>query len=738
MIVNLLVDPVIRIRMRGGSPRSATLPGVLAVVAGGEIVSFSGLRPHQRHAWHAFLVQLGALALIRAGRDTMPADEGEWRALLRGLTPDFPDDEPWCLVARPDKPAFLQPPIPGGLKELKSAIETPDALDMLVTSKNHDLKSEVMAAAEPDDWLFALVTLQTTEGFLGAGNYGVSRINGGFANRPAFSVAPMQGPVSQVRRDIEALVARRRAEKGEAPYDTEQGLGLVWLRPWDGTTSLRQNELDPLYIEICRRVRLIDDAGRISARAGGSKVPRIVPIPGGITGDPWAPIITDKDGGKVLTVDAGGFPYRRVVRLLFQRDGAELPLLAKIFANDADEGLVIIARALTRGQGKTEGLHERRVPITKKVQTMLLTRQTDPLGAAATKRVELAGDIQNRVLKPALLALFENGPDQIDYNDKGAEARTRDYLARFDRAVDVTFFEDLWAEFEEDADLDAIRSAWVLRLVRDVAWPLVVEADAAMSKAVGRRWKALVRAEAVFRAGTRNTKTDLLQHVGNATVTFQPDSIGHDLVDRCRTVVAFSARMADENTFGTGPLADLRRLDPEGALAEPALHRLLARHVSEAALKAAGLHAWALVIHAGALAAPKHLSYKRFADEPADPDEKPAFWAEQAGRAQERFGRALSEANYSERRLVNLLEAPPEDLRIALPRAVRFLVAKGQRLPVLAVADLVMSAGGAEDWTHSVRHHIARGYYRAEAKSEADQKPTKSTDQKQIALGDAA
>ncbi|UHC14291.1 type I-E CRISPR-associated protein Cse1/CasA [Methylobacterium currus] len=509
MDCNALTDAAIRVRTQDGALRAMSLPGTLTALARNEIASFPALRPHQRHAWHAFLVQLATLALIRAGRDAMPEDEAPWRDLLRALTPDHPDDAPWCLVAPPDRPALLQPPIPGGLKDLKSVVPTPDALDMLVTSKNHDLKSEVMMAAEPDDWLFALVTLQTTEGFLGAGNYGISRMNGGFANRPALSIEPKPGTVSPVRRDVEALVARRRTDAVSSVYAAEGGLGLVWLRPWDGATSLRPDELDPLYIEVCRRVRLVEEGGRIAARAGGSKVPRIVPIPGGVTGDPWAPTVTEKDEVKVLTVDAGGFHYRRMVRLLFQKDGHALPVLARTLSTDAEEGLVILARALTRGQGKTEGLHERRVPVTRTVHGKMRIRVTDDLALAATERVALAGEIQNRVLKPALLALFENGPDQVDYQDKGANARARDLLARFDRAVDATFFDDLWAEFEPDIDPGAVRKEWVHRLVTKVAWPLVAEADAGLSKAVGRRWRALTRAETLFWAGTRSPKTGL-------------------------------------------------------------------------------------------------------------------------------------------------------------------------------------------------------------------------------------
>ena len=35
-------------------------------------------------------------------------------------------------------------------------------------------------------------------------------------------------------------------------------------------------------------------AERSAARAGSSKVPRIVPIEGGVTGDPWSPVVAEK------------------------------------------------------------------------------------------------------------------------------------------------------------------------------------------------------------------------------------------------------------------------------------------------------------------------------------------------------------------------------------------------------------------------------------------------------------
>ena len=86
----------------------------------------------------------------------------------------------------------MQPPASSAdkLGEYKNTVGTPDELDMLVTSKNHDVKSAVAESASANDWIFALISLQTSEGFSGAGNYGISRMNGGLGCRPAFSISP--------------------------------------------------------------------------------------------------------------------------------------------------------------------------------------------------------------------------------------------------------------------------------------------------------------------------------------------------------------------------------------------------------------------------------------------------------------------------------------------------------------------------------------------------------------------
>ena len=98
MVNNVLEDPLIRISTSNGSVVQASLPAVYAALMRDEIDAFPALRPHQRHAWHAFLVQLGALAIHSAGLNGPPDNADEWRRILRGLTAEFPDDA--ALAAR--------------------------------------------------------------------------------------------------------------------------------------------------------------------------------------------------------------------------------------------------------------------------------------------------------------------------------------------------------------------------------------------------------------------------------------------------------------------------------------------------------------------------------------------------------------------------------------------------------------------------------------------------------------
>lgn len=502
---SLLDEPLIRARLvDGGQPVQYSLPGLFVALARDEVRDFSALRPHQRHPWHAFLVQLAAMALHHAKQEQPFETEQEWKDALLALTPEHPDGAAWCLIAPHDKPAFMQAPVPDGkISDWKNILYAPDELDMLVTSKNHDLKAARMRQVSPDDWVMALISLQTQEGFLGAGNYGISRMNGGFASRPAIGVVPTGHWGVRWQRDVTTLLKHRNEIVELMELQNENGIGLVWQKAWSGESSLAFSSLDPFYIEICRRIRLIQfDGGQsISAVAAGSKVARIeAKERNGITGDPWVPI--DTAAGKALTVGSDGFHYRLAAELLFgnkfRSPIAQIPDVA-----DGAAGIVVLAQGVTRGQGKTEGYHERRIPISPKVRNMLRQRQTDLLAKVAGERVDAIGKMRS-VLWTALAALFDQGAVKDKFSDS-AKDKAAVFTKTFEQAEDFRFFEELNAEIES-ADPENTRLQWLLSMAVRAEVTLKT-AFIAGPQSGEQRYRARSAALTRFHGGLRSDKT---------------------------------------------------------------------------------------------------------------------------------------------------------------------------------------------------------------------------------------
>ncbi|ABC21146.1 CRISPR-associated Cse1 family protein [Rhodospirillum rubrum F11] len=377
-MVNLLLQPLIDVTPCG----VLTLPGVMAALARDEVGSFPSLRPHQAPAWHMFLVQLAALALQKAGEKTVPTVEEDWARLLRGLTPGFKADEPWCLVVDdPGKPAFLQPPIPPGL-QLGNPVATPDGLDLLITSRNHDLKQSVAYRGTAQDWVFALISLQTGEGYGGAGNQGIARMNGGASSRPLVSLAPLPPksekamaprPGAWFRRDVAVLLETRESEMAHYEplgYRETGGLGLTWLALWPEDEQLQTKDLDIWFIEVCRRVRLSEESGRLIGRKGTSKATRINAKPlKGALGDPFAPV--DKVENKSFTLNDRDFDYRVLTELILSGNW-DLPLLARPASFEPEgETLALVCAALARGNSKTYGFKTRILPVGGKISRAL-------------------------------------------------------------------------------------------------------------------------------------------------------------------------------------------------------------------------------------------------------------------------------------------------------------------------------------------------------------------------------
>lgn len=496
---HMLREALLSIRSTDGAS-SADLPEVLVRLGSGEPLEFPAIRPHQAHPWHAFLVQLGALVAARTGEPNLGRSADDWRQALLDLAGG---DDAWALtVDDMTKPAFMQVPIPEGQwGRYKPAAETPDDLDMLVTAKNHDVKHHVMAAARTEHWVYALVTLQTFQGFSGRGNYGVARMNSGFGSRPGLAAAPDLGWAERFARDVQVWLDTRPELLGPGYEYTDGGPALLWTLDWDGESPrLPLAACDPFFIEVCRRVRLVCDGGRIVAHAAPSNSAFLDAKDRlGDTGDVWTPVKVGKGQAAALTVSPSGFTYRRLQDVLFGSDWQRRPAL-RIRDEDGSDP-VVVAQVMVRGQGKTEGYHERRIPVPAKSVGWLRSLKTRArLGDFAKARVERVGDVQRRILRPALCALLQGAPEDLDLRDD----RPRRWLDRFDSAVDGVFFDDLWHDF--DLDAAAADRSWEKRLYGLAEAQL---SNAVRSAAVpeARNYRAVAHAEMIFRGSARKNLT---------------------------------------------------------------------------------------------------------------------------------------------------------------------------------------------------------------------------------------
>lgn len=403
-----------------------------------DVEQFPALRPHQRPSWHMFLVQLAALALWTEKRNKPPVEADAWRELLRGLTSDYPDDAPWrMIVENRRQPAFLQPPAPEHLKW--KPVATPDALDLLITAKNHDQKQKIARDSTIEDWMFSLISLQTTAGIGGRGRYGIARMNGGYSSRPMLSLAPAHqknhrlNPGTWWLRDVQRLLAHRQSGSG-SPHGRVGGPAILWCLDWPEGKQLDLRELDPWFIEVCRRVRLRETEHTLSAVRTGSTSCRIdAKMFHGHVGDPWAPV--DKEG-KSLTLK-GNFSYKRLSELMFSGDW-KVPILAEIGQDENAGDRVLVAEALSPGQGKTEGFKSRIVPVPDHVIRLFQSQSVADLSKTQMQEIKAFDE----ALRNALAQLA--APSVRKKVSKSHYAIVKLARMRFDRHADNVFFPHLW------------------------------------------------------------------------------------------------------------------------------------------------------------------------------------------------------------------------------------------------------------------------------------------------------
>ncbi|ABI56307.1 type I-E CRISPR-associated protein Cse1/CasA [Alkalilimnicola ehrlichii MLHE-1] len=499
MNANLLTDNVFGILTPDQQHRRLSLPGLLAALARGEVESLTGVQRHQIDAFHIFLCYLSAAALECADQPDPPQEEDRWKQSLRLLS-DYADDCAWTLaVDGPGKPAFMQPPIPSNdLAGYKPKAATPDELDVLQTAKNHDLKASRLTHASPEDWALALISSQTMSGFLGQGNYGISRMNGGFGVRVCVGVNRTLQPSERWREDLARLNAQR-THLTQPPWPfRDDGHLLLWTLPWDGQTSIGLETLHPYFIEICRLVRLVSKPTGIAALGKPTKAARIAggkELAGNV-GDGWTPIHRKK--GSALTPSARGFHPDMLRDLIITQTEYLLAPMQELPSGDG--AAIFHASALVRGQGTTDGFHEVNIPIDSKAKRLLLLggEPADHLGRRSEWAIDAARNLRSRVLRPALFTLLEGGPEGWpDTNRREAGQWTAVWLGEYDEGWADAYFPWLWSSIEVNSEPDA-RADWVARLSQ-LAENILEHAFGAAPQRTGRRYRAQVRASGLFR-----------------------------------------------------------------------------------------------------------------------------------------------------------------------------------------------------------------------------------------------
>ncbi len=499
--MNLLTEPLFRVRTAAGL-KNLSLPGLLAALGEDTVDSLLGLQRHQEDAVHIFLCYLAGAVLARGGIIDPVQSEAFWRDGLRQLA-GRDDDCAWTLVVEDvTQPAFMQAPLVSkaaftafGLKA-----NTPDKLDVLQTAKNHDVKSQRVHEIHPEAWIYALISLQTMTGFMGPGNYGIARMNSGTGSRVCVGLLYGDQLGERWQRETRRLL-NYRAEllAGEWQYRND-GLVLIWVRTWDMQTPLSLSELDPFFIEVARAVRLVAADGLIRAWGAGSEGNRLLAKQQkGIVGDPWTPLIEDGKEKKAWTVMAPFFSPGRLRNLLFEKEGFTGSVMQKPDAAAPSGACQLRASVLAPGgMGKTDGFHEATLRIPARVTSRLFGG-----GAARDRLAELsglgindAGQMQNKVLKQALYAWLEAGPEKLNYDKREVSAWVDQATRLFSAVWQLAFFEWLWSTVDM-ADTDTARLSW-LQTLEHHARTTLADAIARFPARTGRYYRSRVRANEMF------------------------------------------------------------------------------------------------------------------------------------------------------------------------------------------------------------------------------------------------
>jgi CRISPR system Cascade subunit CasA len=161
----------------------------------------------------------------------------------------------------------------------------------------------------------------------------------------------------------------------------------------------------------------------------------------------------------------------------------------------AASALWLVASALVRGQGTTEGFHRFILPVPPKVQTRLLNKvEKDRLSELAQQLHKDVRDIET-ALRMAMTVLTEGGPDNPDFNRDAVKAWVNGRMQGFRTNWQERFFPTLWRSIEIGEE--EARKEWVTDLTHRSKEQLQ-EAGQLLPLPQTRRYRARVRSDSTF------------------------------------------------------------------------------------------------------------------------------------------------------------------------------------------------------------------------------------------------
>ncbi|MCU7922335.1 MAG: type I-E CRISPR-associated protein Cse1/CasA [Candidatus Thiodiazotropha sp. (ex Dulcina madagascariensis)] len=512
--MNLLTDPVFHAQTLQGLKR-LSLPALLVALGRDEIDSLASLQHHQEDAFHIFLCYLAAAVLQREQKNDPKQEEAFWCDAIRRL--DDGGDSAWTLVVKDvTQPAFMQPALPSRIlyeeKFTKNGkaepdASTPDNLDLLATSKNHDIKARRTNHDSEEAWVYALINLQTMTCRNGAGNEGVARMSGTFSARIRVQLLVSKRPGKQWSRDVQKLLKYRPIILNRNLRYKPDGIVLTWVAPWDLESSYITTDLDPFFIEISRARRLVITNRGIAAY-NASALHRVLPksvreqIKGDL-GDPWIPIDTEKS--QAFNVYSEGFTPRITRNLLFgvinNSEIVKRPYMQEPETDDSDCWFYASGLSRRGKDSNTEGFHDVYIPMKKEITHLLFSagKERDNLAAKSEEGLHLAGEIED-LLKAAMRSLLLGGPNKPPKREKDVRREIQNWskkaLLAYTEAWYCDYFDWLWRTLDHK-DEEQARIEW-LNALKEKALTVLEAANTRLPERQGRRYRARVKARGLF------------------------------------------------------------------------------------------------------------------------------------------------------------------------------------------------------------------------------------------------